>query len=390
MYKIRLFLFLAIISFRFNDLKAQNLSSQAEISIITCAPGNDLYSTFGHSAIRIKDPVLRIDNVYNYGTFNFETPGFYMKFMRGQLDYMLSVAPYKYFVISYMNENRWIKEQVLDLNKSQKNKVFAFLKNNALPENMYYRYDFFYDNCATRVKDVIRDVLGNEIILPEKITDEGVTYRDLLYIYLKNKNWERFGINLALGLPTDKVVTAEEATFLPDYLEKSFDKAVLNINGVKKPIVKETRMLFEPKESISDTSSGMFTPVVLFYSLLFVFLVLTFVEYKNKKYYLILDKTLFFIVGFFGFIILLLWFGTEHGAVINNQNIIWAMPLFFIAAFMLKKNNKNYIKRFFIFMSALITVSLIINLAIYRLFDFALIPLLIIIIFRSVLIFRNT
>ena len=107
---------------------AQQITDLAEISIITCAPGDELYSTFGHTAIRVKDPVKRIDNVYNYGTFNFETPNFYMKFLRGKLDYMLSVSPYKYFVISYMNENRWIKEQVLNLSISQKKDIYSFYR----------------------------------------------------------------------------------------------------------------------------------------------------------------------------------------------------------------------------------------------------------------------
>jgi hypothetical protein len=114
---------------------SQNVSNQAEISVITCGPGNELYSTFGHTAIRVKDPVYRFDKVYNYGTFNFETPNFYLKFSRGQLDYMLSVSPYRFFVASYKNENRWIKEQVLNLTNSQMNEIYQFLENNALPDN---------------------------------------------------------------------------------------------------------------------------------------------------------------------------------------------------------------------------------------------------------------
>ncbi|MCD6555811.1 MAG: DUF4105 domain-containing protein, partial [Bacteroidales bacterium] len=145
-------LLLFIVFFLISEINfGQVLSPYAEVSIITCAPGNELYSTFGHSAIRIKDPVLRIDNVYNYGTFNFETPGFYMKFTRGKLDYMLSVSPYRYFVMSYIQEKRAIKEQVLNLSCPQKTIIFHALKINALPENMYYRYDFLKDNCSTRV-----------------------------------------------------------------------------------------------------------------------------------------------------------------------------------------------------------------------------------------------
>ena len=388
MYKIFLVSLVSILSFSLNGLKAQRLSPQAEISIITCAPGNDLYSTFGHSAIRIKDPAFRMDNVYNYGTFNFETPNFYVKFVRGQLDYMLSVAPYRYFVMSYMNENRWIKEQILDLSAAQKNKVYSYLEKNALPENKYYRYDFFYDNCATRVKDVIKDVLKDDLILPETVTKEGETFRDLTHIYLAGKDWERFGTNLALGRPTDKIINTEEATFIPDYLYLAFDKAKIKTDGIEKSVIKESKMLFEPKNRI-ETTGFFFTPIIIFSLVLFFVLLMTYFEKRTKRYYLLFDKTLFFIVGFIGIVILFLWFGTEHIAVVNNLNIIWAMPLFFVAAFMLKAGNKQSLKWFFLVMSLVLLISLILKLFSLCLYDFTIIPLVLILILRSYLIFNR-
>jgi len=366
----------------------QTLSNNAEVSILICAPGEDLYSTFGHAAIRINDPANRIDYVYNYGTFNFETPHFYLKFVRGQLDYMMSVSYYKYFISSYINEKRWVKEQTLDLTSEQKNEVFAFLQNNALPENKYYRYDFFYDNCATRVKDVIKDVLKDELILPKKITNDGQTFRDLIHIYLQGHDWERFGINLALGRPTDKVVTMEEATFLPDYLGIAFKKSTIKVNGINKPLIKQSRMLYEPKENIAKSKTRIL-PFVVFMLVFLIVLILTYFELKNKKYFIILDKTLFFIAGLTGIVILTLWFGTEHTTVINNWNILWAMPLFFIAAFMLKEKNKDYIKKFFLGMSVIILVSIIIKLASFWLFDYTIIPFAIILMLRSFLIYKK-
>jgi len=377
-----------LFSFGTYNLNAQILSDNAEVSILICAPGNDLYSTFGHSAIRIKDPALRIDNVYNYGTFNFETPNFYVKFVRGQLDYMLSVSRYKYFIISYMNEDRWIKEHVLDLTYKQKNEVYQFLYNNALPENKYYRYDFFYDNCATRVKDVIKDVLKDELILPKEITEDGVTFRDLTHVYLQGHDWERFGTNLALGRPTDKVVNVEEATFLPDYLDIAFEKSVLKINGKEKPLIKETRMLFEPKNEL-EKSSVFFTPIIAFSLLLVLILVLTYFEIKNKQYFIILDKTILFVSGLIGIVLLALWFGTEHTAVVNNFNIIWAMPLFFFAAFILKTDNKSYLKKFFLVMSLILSISLIMKIASFWVYDYTIIPLVLILIIRSYLVYKR-
>ena len=94
------------------------LSDSAEVTLITCTPGTELYSIFGHSAIRIKDPVYLLDRVYNFGTFDFNTPNFYVKFVKGRLDYMLSTSKYKYFEYSYKVENRGVVEQKLNINQN--------------------------------------------------------------------------------------------------------------------------------------------------------------------------------------------------------------------------------------------------------------------------------
>ena len=364
----------------------QALSSYAEVSIITCAPGNELYSTFGHSAIRIKDPVLRIDKVYNYGTFNFETPGFYMKFTRGKLDYMLSVSPYRYFVMSYMQEKRAIKEQVLNLSCPQKIAIFHALKINALPENMYYRYDFLKDNCSTRVLKIISDALKDSLILPEKLSGKQQSYREMLMPYLNEKDWERFGINLALGRPVDEIVSVKDASFLPDYLKVIFDKSQIKTAAGTKQFVKQENLLYLPAEEMTRDSLT-FTPHRVFWIFLIFILALTIFEIKYEKQFLILDKTLFFIFGFIGLNILFLWFFTDHSSVVSNQNIIWASPFYFIAAFLLKRNSKKYLKFFFLLYSILILFTMISDLFFINLFDNAVLPLELIIIVRSSIIY---
>lgn len=364
----------------------QKLSPYAKVSIITCAPGNELYSTFGHSAIRVKDPVFRIDKVYNYGTFNFETPGFYMKFVRGKLDYLLSVSPYRYFVISYKQEKRAIYEQILNLSSSQKDSIYKALEINALPENMYYRYDFLKDNCSTRVLKIINNALKDNLILPEKISNEPQTYREMLMPYLKGKDWERFGINLALGRPTDKIVNVEDASFLPDYLKIILDNSEIKTNDGIKPFVLQENTLYYPSQK-NIRKSLTINPKRIFWLLLVIILSLTIIETRKNRNYLIFDKTLFFIVGFIGLNILFLWFVTDHSSVVNNQNIIWASPLFFIAAFLLHKNNKKYIRIFFLLSSVLITIFFITDLFFLSLFDSASIPIELILIVRSAMIY---
>ena len=362
---------------------AQVLSERTEISIITCDPGNELYSTFGHSAIRVRDPLSRIDKVYNYGTFNFETPNFYLKFTKGQLDYMLTVSYYKHFIISYMKEKRAIREQVLNLTPEQIYDTYLFLENNALPENMYYRYDFFFDNCATRVKDVLKNVLKDDIVLPENKTDGQKSFKELIRPYLKGKDWERFGIHLCLGQPANEIATAEQSTFLPDYLEQVIDNTQIRINGSLMPIVKDKRVLFTPKEKLT-AQSGFFSPFLIFSLILLLTLILSFVEYKKERWFMLLDKTLFFIFGFLGIVILFVWFGTEHKAVVNNWNVLWAMPLWLVAAFMIKrKNNKAFLRIFMLVMTFILALSLILDLTFYDVFDVAAIPVIIALGLRS-------
>ena len=147
------------------------IANDAEISIITIGPGDMLYDSFGHNAIRVADPSNGKDIVFNYGTFDFNTPNFYIKFGRGKLPYALSVRPYNYFKRNYIAEKRWMKEQKLDLTYGEKVTIFDFLLNNAQPENKEYRYDFFFDNCATRIRDVLVTGLGDKL-----------TYNDTAYV----------------------------------------------------------------------------------------------------------------------------------------------------------------------------------------------------------------
>jgi len=386
MRKIKKILLFGIFLFLSNVHFGQKLSPYAKVSILTCAPGNELYSTFGHSAIRIKDPVFRIDKVYNYGTFNFETPGFYMKFVRGKLDYMLSVSPYRYFVISYKQEKRAIYEQILNLSSSQKDSIYKALEINALPENMYYRYDFLKDNCSTRVLKIINNALKDNLILQEKFSNNPQSYREMLMPYLKGKDWERFGINLALGRPTDKIVNVEDASFLPDYLKIIFDNSEIKTNDGIKPFVIQENTLYTPSQK-NIRKSVTINPERIFWFLLVIILSITIIETRKNRNYLIFDKTLFFIVGFVGLNILFLWFVTDHSSVVNNQNIIWSSPLFFIAAFLLHKNNKKYIRIFFLLYSVLITIFFITDLFFLSLYDNASIPIELILIVRSAMIY---
>jgi hypothetical protein len=236
------FFYFLVFTLIFASLKAQfpTLSGQAEVSVITIGPGSELNDCFGHGAIRIQDPYSRIDRVYNYGTFDSFQDGFYVKFAQGKLLYQLSVQDYKRFLGNYQSQGRWIVEQVLDLTNDEKQKIFNFIENNAKPENSEYLYDFFFDNCATRLRDVVQDALGDKLQFHQEYLGRQDTFRDLIQENTFNHPWWDLGIDIALGAVIDVVATPEEFMFLPDYVMGGYEHATITRDGVELPAVKAT------------------------------------------------------------------------------------------------------------------------------------------------------
>ena len=312
---------------------SQEISEKAKLSVITCGPGGELYSSFGHSAIRLKDPTNKIDVVFNYGTFDYQTPGFYMKFIRGKLPYALSKQRFSRFYRSYQMEDRWIKEQELNLSDKERQKLVQFLSNNAKPENRLYFYDFFKDNCATKIADVLNENLE---ILPQYNFDffeEKWTYRDLLHQYLGDKAWAKFGIDLALGSLIDRKLRPKDYQFLPDYLMAS-------LNGMReneKVISSDAKDLWKSRLKPKQTYS-MSNPIIVFWGLLFLAIVLTINDFRKEKIHLLFDRILFLLAGLTGCVLLFLWFGTDHYATKTNLNILVLSPIFLL----LLSNKRKY------------------------------------------------
>ena len=370
-------LFVLFILFSFVS-KAQNiqLSPQAEISVITCGPGyNELYETFGHSAFRVHDIPNKIDKVYNYGTFNFNTPNFYLKFTQGKLLYDLGVYPFGAFLQSYHRENRWVKGQVLDLTTNEVQKVFDFLENNAKPENRSYKYDFFFNNCSTKLYDVLEKVLGKKIEFDNNFDKHKYTHRDLIYQYTTYLPWSSFGIDLALGSVIDRQATSKEYMFLPDYVFNAFAKININENGKVKPIVKRTEeILLNQGEKIENNT--ILKPFFVFSILALIVILFTIKDYKNNQRNKVLDTILFIVTGFIGIVVLLLWFATDHSATANNFNILWAFAPNLIFAFIINKD--RLMSYYYIFtLLALLDILVILWVFKFQVFAIGLIPILI-------------
>lgn len=296
------------------------LSDSATISLMTVAPGEFVYSTFGHSAIRVKDPVTRFDRCYNYGTFDFEQPNFLLNFCRGKLLYNLDVESYRSFEYGNLHDRRPMQEQVFNMNLVQKQRIFDLLQENYKEENRYYKYDFFYDNCATRIRDVVQNTFFYQLQLDSTVKANGVTMRQLLQPYLDEKPWLDFGTDLLLGLPADHRASISEYMFLPDYMHHVFANAK---TGEGKSLIKSERNIPEP-----PVKKEPFMPSPLdrpFWVMCFVALI-GLLSMANPRTEHIFDTIFWFVLGVAGLVIALLWFATDHSATKTNLNILWAWP----------------------------------------------------------------
>ncbi len=306
------------------------LSPTATISVITCGSGEELYSTFGHSAFRIADPTLGIDVVYNYGTFDFNAPNFYLKFTQGKLLYSLSRQQFDYFLYEYELENRWVEEQVLNLTETQKNDLFQFLENNYRPENRDYKYDFFFDNCSTKMGEVLEQTFGNQLQYDYSYLEEPYTFRELIHQNLKTNSWSAFGIDLALGSVIDRAATPHEHLFLPSYVMRQLKYTRLG----NEPVVLQERTILKEGPKLKQPNF-LLTPAFWLSVILIIVAWITYLDFKKGSRNKWLDFGLFFTTGAAGVVIVFLWFFTEHTTTVLNFNVLWAFPLNLIVAFLL-------------------------------------------------------
>jgi len=365
-------------------VNAENLSTQTEISILTCSQGADLYSIFGHSAVRVKDSINGRDIVYNFGTFNFNTPNFYIKFMRGNLNYMLAIASFDRFMEEYIESNRTVREQILNLTLEQKQKIADFLERNHRPENRYYRYDFFFDNCATRIRDVLQVAIGDSLSFPQSATQHQKTFREILDQYTQNSPWTGLGINLLLGSVTDRVATTSETMFIPDYLEIAVSNAVIKQNGKSIPLVRENKILFQNTVDNAQIFI-LYTPQVILWLVFIIITFITYIEVRKNKFFYGIDFLLLFIVGILGLIIFFFWFLSLHKAVINNYNLFWALPTHLVASFfILRKNIRNWLKKYLLICGLLTSLLLILWLILPHKLDLSIMPIMFILVIRSI------
>ncbi|WP_299706406.1 DUF4105 domain-containing protein [uncultured Pontibacter sp.] len=354
-----------IITLLFVTLQAQaqfediRLSPTAKISLITCSPGDELYAIFGHSAVRVNDPVSGMDIVFNYGTFDFNEPGFYLKFIRGKLNYKLSIAYFQDFAYSYTMDNRSIYEQQLNLTEDQKQQYWQFLTHNYLPENRFYLYDFFFDNCATRIRDGIEATFPKQVAFDIDHIDQDMSFRNIIDLYLPPQPWSDFGIDLALGAPIDQKAEAYEYMFLPDYLSEGFASATITQGGQRVPLVGAPQVIFQNTPP-APSAGSLFNPVLVWWLFFGVVLIITFFDFKRKTRSRTFDVFLFLVTGLLGVLLFLLWFATDHQAAANNYNLLWALPTHVVAAaFLARRVAPNWLPKYMLVTAVLAGLTLL-------------------------------
>lgn len=371
MRKLFLLFFISFVSF----VSAETLSDKSKVSLLTCGAGEELYAQFGHTAIRIQDSSLNIDVVFNYGTFNFRTPNFYAKFVKGITDYELGIDFGISFFMRYNEMIVPVWEQDLNMTQAEKQSLFDALMRNYEPQNRFYRYNFIYDNCATRPRDMIENAVGGINYVPLKSNE---TFRDLITHYIGQDTWIKFGIDMVVGAPADVPATLRERMFLPMDLMNSFQTAKKKDGS---PIVtaKTTALNLPARRPVSP----LITPLVA--SLAFMLLIVLATYIWRNKCLLWLDVVLFTAASLMGLIIFYLNFFSVHPMVNPNYNLFWLHPFYLIFVLLLPFK-KTY--KILSYLQLLFALMLIVAIGGYlyfpQQFHPAFLPLMLVLLVRSI------
>jgi hypothetical protein len=327
-----LFFLIASLSSIAADAQIQEfrLSDSAYVSLLTCEPIDDMaYTVYGHTAVRINDRVREIDCVYNYGIFDFSSPNFLSRFTKGELNYRLGICKYADFFEEYSERQSGITEQILNLTKDERQKIFDALRINHLPENRVYLYNFLFDNCSTRPRILVEKNISGPIVYPEILSS--TTFRTIIHRCNKNHRWLTFGIDLALGAPLDSPIGQTLQMFLPENLMQVFDKAkIIQPDGTTRNLVIETRKLAPSYPIIENPLDS--NPAVITWLFFGLVATISFWELRYGKHLRIFDSILFVACGLTGCLLFFLSFISIHPAVYPNFSIIWAHPLHIIFA----------------------------------------------------------
>jgi len=308
------------------------LSDSAYISLITVSPGEEIYAHYGHTAIRVADPKNGFDLVFNYGLFDFNSPNFIFRFVKGETDYVCGYSSYSDFLLEYQSENRNVTEQIINLKPQEKEVVWQALVKNTLPENRTYRYNFFFNNCSTKPRDVV--IKGIQGKVDYRTNGYYPTLRSVVHHYTSTHPWTQFGIDFLLGAQADNSASLSDQQFAPELLFKSFSTAVIMDDSAKiRPLVLVTRQAVSQDASLLPKPSMLPGPIPVAWTLCLLVAACTLYEYKKNKHFQAVTAVLYGIFGITGSIIAFLVLFSIHPTTHINYLLLWQNPFHLIFAF---------------------------------------------------------
>ena len=295
-----------------------------QISLLTCSPGKEVWAQYGHTAIRYYDKESGEDLAINYGIFSLDQTYFIPRFVLGMTDYRMGVQPMDMFLAQYSYEGRGVVEQVLNLSAEDKEVIYEALQENMKPENVVYRYNYFFDNCTTRARDMLVNHLHGKVVYPP--AEEDATFRSMIHKWNNKYEWSQFGEDLLLGVNADRKTTKSEQQFLPENLRSDFDKA--NYNG--KPLVKETNILLDAETEVAEPAFPL-SPQSIALIFAAISLVIMLFSYRRQQVYWAWDLALMLTSGLMGIIFFVMIF-SQHPCVSLNFILLFfnPLPLFFL------------------------------------------------------------
>lgn len=300
--------------------------------LLTCGPGNEAYSLFGHTALRILQLDRGQDFVVNYGMFSFSQDYFVLRFVFGITDYQMGICDYQYFEQEYRSEGRWVYQQELNLTESEKEALMVAIDENYKPQNRTYRYNVFYNNCTTKARDIILDNLNGKVQNLNKI-DELVSFRELCHSKTYNHRWSQFGNDLLLGIKADLPTDRNEQQFLPENLMRDFSKAIVISNGKTRKLIKSEGYIIEKQTVVQETSVAeiLTTPRVLLIAVAILIIGITIFEIRYHRLLWLTDAILLMTTGIAGLILFVMIF-SQHPTVNINLQILVLNPVSFFMA----------------------------------------------------------
>ncbi|WP_462389987.1 lipoprotein N-acyltransferase Lnb [Phocaeicola coprocola] len=342
MSRLKYFIFCLFMGVAFS-VQSQSTDS-IRFSLLTCAPGTEIYSLFGHTAIRYENYTRRIDVVFNYGMFSFNTPNFIFRFVAGETDYQLGITPYSYFEAEYAMRGSSVYQQVLNLTQSEKERLLTILENNYLPENRIYRYNYFYDNCTTRARDKIEECIEGKVVYPDSLS--GKSYRSIVHEFTAGSPWDELGIDLCLGAEADKEINKRQQMFSPFYMKYYASNAyIVDAGGTRRPLIlDETKIVDVEPDEVQP--GFVLSPLMCGALFLALCVVMAWGQWKTQRFWLGWDIVLYGLQGLAGCIIAFLFFFSVHPTVGSNWLLILfnPIPLLYLPFMVYKavKRKKDY------------------------------------------------